>query len=405
MRSNVSTNDRTVLVVGGGIVGLSVALALTERAPDVAVVVVDKETRLAHHQTGRNSGVLHSGLYYPPGSLKARLAVDGRAQMVEFCRHHGIAHEVCGKVVVATRPDEIPALEVLHERGLANGVPNERIGPEALRELEPNAAGLAALHVPSTGIVDYVAVCDTMARLVEKAGGTIRLGTLVESVDATGGALRVRTDSGDLGADLVVNCGGLQSDRVARASGTDPHVQIVPFRGEYYEVVPERRDIVRNLIYPVPDPSFPFLGVHLTRMVGGGLEVGPNAVLALAREGYRWRDVDLADLSEVLRYSGFRHLARKYWRTGVGEMWRSASKRAFLRALQRLVPSLQADDLTRAPSGVRAQALRPDGALVDDFAIVEDRLCVHVLNAPSPAATASLPIGHVVVDHLERHLQ
>jgi len=392
-------------VVGGGIVGLSVALALTERAPDVAVVVVDKETRLAHHQTGRNSGVLHSGLYYPPGSLKARLAVDGRAQMVEFCRHHGIAHEVCGKVVVATRPDEIPALEVLHERGLANGVPNERIGPEALRELEPNAAGLAALHVPSTGIVDYVAVCDTMARLVEKAGGTIRLGTLVESVDATGGALRVRTDSGDLGADLVVNCGGLQSDRVARASGTDPHVQIVPFRGEYYEVVPERRDIVRNLIYPVPDPSFPFLGVHLTRMVGGGLEVGPNAVLALAREGYRWRDVDLADLSEVLRYSGFRHLARKYWRTGVGEMWRSASKRAFLRALQRLVPSLQADDLTRAPSGVRAQALRPDGALVDDFAIVEDRLCVHVLNAPSPAATASLPIGHVVVDHLERHLQ
>lgn len=392
-------------MVGGGIVGLSVALALTERAPDVAVVVVDKETRLAHHQTGRNSGVLHSGLYYPPGSLKARLAVDGRAQMVEFCRHHGIAHEVCGKVVVATRPDEIPALEVLHERGLANGVPNERIGPEALRELEPNAAGLAALHVPSTGIVDYVAVCDTMARLVEKAGGTIRLGTLVESVDATGGALRVRTDSGDLGADLVVNCGGLQSDRVARASGTDPHVQIVPFRGEYYEVVPERRDIVRNLIYPVPDPSFPFLGVHLTRMVGGGLEVGPNAVLALAREGYRWRDVDLADLSEVLRYSGFRHLARKYWRTGVGEMWRSASKRAFLRALQRLVPSLQADDLTRAPSGVRAQALRPDGALVDDFAIVEDRLCVHVLNAPSPAATASLPIGHVVVDHLERHLQ
>lgn len=392
-------------MVGGGIVGLSVALALTERAPEVAVVVVDKEARLAHHQTGRNSGVLHSGLYYPPGSLKARLAVDGRAQMVEFCRHHGIAHEVCGKVVVATRPDEIPALEVLHERGLANGVPNERIGPEALRELEPNAAGLAALHVPSTGIVDYVAVCDTMARLVEKAGGTIRLGTLVESVDATGGALRVRTDSGDLGADLVVNCGGLQSDRVARASGTDPHVQIVPFRGEYYEVVPERRDIVRNLIYPVPDPSFPFLGVHLTRMVGGGLEVGPNAVLALAREGYRWRDVDLADLSEVLRYSGFRHLARKYWRTGVGEMWRSASKRAFLRALQRLVPSLQADDLTRAPSGVRAQALRPDGALVDDFAIVEDRLCVHVLNAPSPAATASLPIGHVVVDHLERHLQ
>lgn len=401
----MSRTDNAVLVVGGGIVGLSTAVALTERFPGQPVTVVDKEVTLAHHQTGHNSGVLHSGLYYPPGSLKARLAVTGRRDMVSFCEHHGIAHDVCGKVVVATRQEELPLLDALHERGLANDVANTRIGPEELRECEPNAVGLAALHVPSTGIVDYRAVCAVMAELVEKGGGEIRLGTRVEAVQDCGTGLRVRTTTGDVDARYLVNCGGLQSDRIARSAGVDPALQIVPFRGEYYEFVADRRDIVRNLIYPVPDPSFPFLGVHFTRMIGGGMEVGPNAVLALAREGYRWRDVDRGDVAEVLRYRGFRKLARRYWRTGIGEMWRSVSKHAFVRALQRLVPSVRAGDLEPASAGVRAQALRPDGTLVDDFAIVEEGRCVHVLNAPSPAATASLPIGQTIVDLLEERVR
>lgn len=396
----MNDTDNAVLVVGGGIVGLSVALAVTERFPGLGVTVVEKEATLAHHQTGRNSGVLHSGLYYTPGSLKARLAVQGRREMVAFCERHGIPHEVCGKVVVATTAEELPVLDELHVRGLANDVANTRIGPEELREREPNAAGLSALHVPSTGIVDYVAVCEAMASRITEAGGEICLGTRVEGAEEAGGRLRVRTATGDLEARWLVNCGGLQSDRVARAAGSDPGMQIVPFRGEYYELVPARRGIVRNLIYPVPDPSFPFLGVHFTRMIDGGMEVGPNAVLALAREGYKWRDVDVSDLVEVLRYAGFRKLAGRYWRTGLGEMWRSVSKRAFVRALQRLVPSVEAADLERVPSGVRAQALRPDGALVDDFAIVDAGRCVHVLNAPSPAATASLPIGRAVVEAL-----
>lgn len=403
--SSVTQSDTGVLIVGAGIVGLSSALAFTQRFPGLPVTVVDKEAALAHHQTGRNSGVLHSGLYYQPGSLKARLAVSGRREMVAFCERHGIDHDVCGKVVVATQPEELPLLDTLHERGLANDVANTRIGPEELREREPNAAGLAALHVPSTGIVDYAAVCDAMAAIVGEGGGKIQLGTEVEAVEDEGGGLRIRTTAGDVEAQWLVNCGGLQSDRVARAAGADPAMAIVPFRGEYYELVPERRGIVRNLIYPVPDPSFPFLGVHFTRMIGGGMEVGPNAVLALAREGYRWRDVDRADLAEVLRYPGFRKLARKYWRTGLGEMWRSASKRAFVHALQRLVPSVEVADLENAPSGVRAQALRPDGALVDDFAILDEGRCVHVLNAPSPAATASLPIGRAVIDVLAERIR
>lgn len=392
-------------VIGGGIVGLSVALALTDRFPGLDVRVLDKEATLAHHQTGHNSGVLHSGLYYAPGSLKARLAVRGRREMVAFCEQHGISHDVCGKVVVATRPEELPVLDELHERGIANGVANTRLGPEELHEHEPHASGLAALHVPSTGIVDFVAVCETMARLIEERGGEIRLGTRVEAIGATGRGLRVRTSAGDLLPRLVVNCGGLQSDRVARTAGADPGMQIVPFRGEYYKLVPERSHLVRQLIYPVPDPSFPFLGVHFTRMIHGGVEVGPNAVLALAREGYRWREIDLGDLLETLRYSGFRKLARKYWRTGLGEMWRSVSKAGFVRALQRLVPDVGPADLERVPAGVRAQALRPDGGLVDDFAIVDSGPIVHVLNAPSPAATASLPIGASVVDKLEDRLR
>lgn len=401
----MNDTDNAVLVVGGGIVGLSVALAVTERFPGLGVTVVDKEATLARHQTGHNSGVLHSGLYYTPGSLKARLAVRGRREMVSFCVEHGIPHEVCGKVVVATRPEELPVLDALHARGLANDVANTRIGPGELHDLEPNANGLAALHVPSTGIVDYVAVCESMGHLIEEAGGDIRLGTHVESIDTAGRELRVRTGAGDFTPRWVVNCGGLQSDRIALSAGTDPRMQIVPFRGEYYELVAARHHLVRNLVYPVPDPSFPFLGVHFTRMINGGVEVGPNAVLALSREGYRWREVRYRDLAETLGYSGFHKLARKYWRTGLGEMWRSVSKKAFVRALQRLVPAVTARDLERAPAGVRAQALRPGGELVDDFAIVDQGPVVHVLNAPSPAATASLPIGAAVVDVIEERLR
>jgi len=397
-------SDCEVLIVGGGIVGLAVALALTEQHPDKRVLVVDKESELAHHQTGRNSGVLHSGLYYKPGSLKAKLAVAGRAEMVAFCERHDIAHDVCGKVVVATRDDELAQLDLLHERGVANGVANSRIGPERLAELEPNASGIAALHVPSTGIVDYRAVVRKMAEVVEAAGGTIQLSRPVTSISVHPGDAVVRTGAGDLTAKWVVNCAGLYCDHVARAAGDEPDVSIVPFRGEYYELVPERRDIVANLIYPVPDPSFPFLGVHFTRMIDGGMEVGPNAVLALAREGYRWRDVSWAELSETLRNPGFRTLARRYWRTGIGEMWRSASKAAFVKALQRLVPEVQARDLQRAPAGVRAQAIRPDGGLVDDFDIVDRGRVVHVLNAPSPAATASLPIGRTIVEVMNERL-
>lgn len=397
-------SDCDVLIVGGGIVGLAVAMDVTRRNPDKRVVVVEKEAGLARHQTGRNSGVLHSGLYYKPGSLKARLAVRGRAEMVAFCEEHGIAHDVCGKVVVATREDELAQLGLLHERGLANGVPNTRIEAGRLAELEPNAAGIAALHVPSTGIVDYLAVVAEMAAVVEAGGGRIHLGRRVESISELSDEVVVVTDAGDITARWVVNCGGLYSDHVARAAGDEPDVAIVPFRGEYYELVPARRDIVANLIYPVPDPDFPFLGVHFTRMIGGGMEVGPNAVLALAREGYRWRDISTTELSETLRNPGFRKLARRYWRTGLGEMWRSASKHAFVKALQRLVPSVGVADLERAPAGVRAQALRPDGALVDDFDIVDRGRVVHVLNAPSPAATASIPIGRSIVDTIAERL-
>lgn len=397
-------SDHRFVVIGGGIVGLSTAHRIVQRHPGAEITVLEKEPELALHQTGRNSGVIHSGLYYTPGSLKARTCRDGRAELLEFVKEHDIAHELCGKVVVATTDAELPRLEALEERGRANGVGCERIGPERLREIEPHAAGIAALEVHDTGIVDYVAMCAKLAELVTERGGEIRTSSPVEAIHTSGPHAAVIAGGDRLTADVVVNCAGLHSDRVTALSGMASPAAIVPFRGEYYELTPEARHLCRTLIYPVPDPAFPFLGVHVTKMVDGGVECGPNAVLALAREGYRWRDVDRRDLWEVLSSPAFLKLARKYWRTGMGEMWRSASKGAFVKALQRLVPELEAEHLVAAPAGVRAQALTPDGALLDDFAFAESERVVNVVNAPSPAATAALAIGSIVAERVDAHL-
>jgi len=393
-----------VVVIGGGIVGLSTALALVEGPTPARPVVVEKEAALAAHQTGHNSGVIHSGIYYKPGSLKARFTVQGAREMVAFAQAHGIAHEICGKVVVATRPDEIPRLEELHRRGLANGTPGlEMLGPERLREIEPHAAGLRALRVASTGIIDYVAVAQAYADTVRQRGGEIRTGTRVLAIRRDAGEWVIETSAGAERTPYLVNCAGLHSDIMARLAGTAPPVRIVPFRGEYYELVKAREDLVKALIYPVPDPAFPFLGVHFTRMVHGGVEAGPNAVLSFKREGYRKTDFDLREAWDTLAYAGFWRLARKYWRTGAGEFYRSFSKAAFVRALQRLLPDLRMDDLHPSGAGVRAQAIDPGGALVDDFSIQAIGGIVHVLNAPSPAATASLPIGRAIADEARRH--
>jgi L-2-hydroxyglutarate oxidase len=392
-------------VVGGGIIGLSTARSLLHRCPGAGVLVLEKEEGWARHQTGRNSGVIHSGVYYRPGSLKARFSREGGAALVEFCQEQGVAYEICGKVIVATKPEELPILRSLYERGLKNGLKVEKIGPEELKALEPHAMGLAALYVPEAGIVDYARVAEALVRDVAKGGGTLRTGTRVEDVQTTGGGVEVLTSSGTFEARVLVNCAGLHSDRVARLSGVEAGVKIVPFRGEYYDLVPEKRCLVKNLIYPVPNPDFPFLGVHFTRTIGGGVEVGPNAVLALAREGYKKTDVNLKDLGEVLAYPAFWRLAGRNWRTGVGEILRSLSKRAFARALRRLIPEVVESDLVPAFTGVRAQALMKNGKLVDDFLIAEGRNSVHVLNAPSPAATASIPIGDAIAERAARHAQ
>ena len=396
-------NDPRVAVIGGGIVGLSTALALTQGARPIRVVVLEKEQALAAHQTGHNSGVIHSGIYYKPGSLNARFTVEGAREMVEFAQAQGIAYEICGKVVVATRPDEMPRLEELHRRGMANGTPGlQMIGPERLREIEPNAAGIQALHVASTGIIDYVAVARRYADIVQRCGGEIRTGARVLAIRRADDRWVIETSAGNEQADYVVNCAGLHSDVMARLAGSTPPVRIVPFRGEYYDLVDGRDSLVRALIYPVPDPAFPFLGVHFTRMVRGGVEAGPNAVLSFKREGYRKTDFSPAEAWDTLSYPGFWRLARRYWRTGAGEFYRSFSKAAFVRALQRLVPALRADDLRPSGAGVRAQAIDPRGALVDDFSIQAIGGVIHVLNAPSPAATASLPIGRAIADEARR---
>lgn len=393
---------RRAIVVGGGIVGLAVAERLGSVDPDLDVLVLEKEPRIALHQTGRNSGVVHSGLYYKPGSKKAQNCRAGKALLEEFCRVENVPFERCGKVVVATREDELPALAELERRGRANGVELEQIGPQRLRELEPHAAGIAALHVPESGIVDYTAVCERLAARIVARGGTVATGVrvlgLAEVHGSTPRQVLVRTSRGDEPADVAFNCSGLFSDRIARASGLPWRERIVPFRGEYFELVPAAHGLVKNLIYPTPDPRFPFLGVHFTRMVVGGVECGPNAVLALAREGYTWRDVSVRDTFDALTYPGFLRLAARHWRTGLGEVVRSLSRAAFVRALQRLVPDVRAEHLVPAPAGVRAQALDRKGSLVDDFVIEPHAAIVHVLNAPSPAATSALSIARHVVD-------
>lgn len=389
-----------VVIIGGGIVGLATAYQWLRRHPGGPLTVIEKETGIARHQTGHNSGVLHSGIYYKPGSLKAVNCRLGKLAMQEFCETEGIPFEICGKVVVAIKKRDLPSLKRIHERALANGVKCELISKERLAELEPHAAGLQALHVPEAGIVDYKQVCRRLADRISAFGGLILTGTRVDRVTRQGSEIVVHSTAGDIIGDYLVNCAGLHSDRVARMTGAAPGAQIVPFRGEYYELKPSAWRLCRNLIYPTPDPQFPFLGVHFTRMINGTVECGPNAVLAFAREGYRLRDVNLRDLIEALTYRGFQKLAAKHWRMGLGELWRSISKQAFVRALQRLVPEIRADDLEPAPAGIRAQAVSPDGNMVDDFLFVEGDRVVNVCNAPSPAATSSLQIGTTIADRL-----
>jgi L-2-hydroxyglutarate oxidase LhgO len=383
-----------VAIVGGGIVALATARALAERAPRARIIILEKEARVATHQTGHNSGVIHSGIYYRPGSYKARLCVEGARMMVQFCQSHDIKMERCGKVIVATREDELPRLQTLYERGKANGVPDvAMIEPERVREMEPHAAAIRGLHSPHTGIVDYREVAAALARDLGARGVRIETSAKVERITRTGEGLELTTPRLAFRSRRLVNCAGLYSDEIARMAGASTDVRIIPFRGEYYFVRPERRHLVRGLIYPVPDPEFPFLGVHFTRTVHGDVEAGPNAVLAFAREGYRFSTVVPGELLGTLRFPGFWAMGRKYWRVGAYEMYRSLSKASFVRALQRLVPELTADDIVPGGAGVRAQAVASDGTLIDDFRIVESADAIHVVNAPSPAATASLAIG------------
>ncbi|MEV8565557.1 L-2-hydroxyglutarate oxidase [Streptomyces sp. NPDC051322] len=384
--------DCDVLVIGGGIVGLSTAYALTRAAPGLQVVVLEKEHGTARHQTGRNSGVIHSGIYYRPGSLKARFAVRGAAEMTEFCRAEGIAHRITGKLIVATDRAELPRLHALAQRGRENGIPVRELGPAQITEYEPEVRGLAAIQVATTGIVDYGAVAE---RLAAASGAEIRCGAEVVRISRRAEGVAVATADGSvLRARSLVNCAGLHCDRIARLAGDRPGMRIVPFRGEYYTLA--RPELVRGLVYPVPDPAFPFLGVHLTRGIEGGVHVGPNAVPALAREGYGWGVVRPGDLGTTLAWPGSWRIARRHWRYGAGELHRSLSRPAFAAAVRRLLPAVDASDLRRAPAGVRAQAVLRDGTLVDDFLIREAPRTVHVLNAPSPAATAALPIGREI---------
>jgi len=397
----LDTSD--VLIVGGGIVGLGTAMAL---APRVSVILIEAEDRIAQHQTGHNSGVIHSGLYYKPGSAKALNCAAGRELMYRFCAENAIPHERCGKLVVATSEAELPALAELERRGLANGLAGiSRVTREEMRAIEPHVAGVAGLHVPETGIVDYKAVAAAYARKITELCGQVRTGTKFLGCKRETDFLSVETTAGALRAKLLVNCGGLQSDRVARRCGVEPGVQIVPFRGEYYELKTQAEHLCKHLIYPVPDSRFPFLGVHFTRMIGGGVECGPNAVLAFKREGYTLRDFSAPDMLELAKYGGFWRMARKFWWTGLSEMYRSLSRRAFWQSLQKLIPGLSFHDIVPAGAGVRAQAVAPDGKLVDDFFIRQAERMIHVLNAPSPGATASISIGRTIADMAMKELK
>ncbi|HXZ41238.1 MAG TPA: L-2-hydroxyglutarate oxidase [Terriglobales bacterium] len=387
-----------VVVVGGGIVGLSVAMHFSRVFPRLRLFLVEKEESVARHQSGHNSGVIHSGIYYKPGSLKARLCVEGAAAMCAFCREYGIPYQICGKLIVATGDDEVPRLHSLLERGRANGLAGLKlVEQEQAREIEPHCGGVAWLLVPGTGITEYTKVCEKYAELISAQGGSVRTSTEVKGIIQRAGETVIETTRGSFSTRYVINCSGLHSDRVSRMAGATPAVEIVPFRGEYYDLVPERRHLVRGLIYPVPDLRFPFLGVHFTRRIGGDVDAGPNAVLAFKREGYRKTDFNLRDVSETFAYPGFWKMAATYWRSGAAEFYRSVHKSAFVQALQKLVPEIRGSDLVPDGSGVRAQALRPDGSLVDDFQFVCTGNMLHVWNVPSPAATASLPIGREIV--------
>lgn len=387
-------------VIGGGILGLSVGMMLGRRQNGLKITVLEKEPDVALHQTGRNSGVIHSGIYYKPGSLKARFATAGNQTMVDFCEEHGIPYEACGKIIVATNEQELPLLETLYQRGLANGLAVTKLSSEEAREIEPHVRCLKAIRVPSTGIVAFRNVCLKYAELIQTQGGSIHTGTHVKAIQSRTGGHFLETNRGVIEARFLINCGGLQSDRVARRTGLDPKARIVPFRGEYYELVPDRRHLVNALIYPVPNPDFPFLGVHFTRMIDGAVHAGPNAVLAFKREGYHKTDFNCADSFETLTFAGFWKLARKHFKEGLMEVYRSLSKKAFVRSLQQLIPEITENDLTPTHAGVRAQALMPDGRLVDDFLILNAPNAVHLCNAPSPAATASLEIGRYVADQI-----
>lgn len=394
-----------LIVVGGGIVGTATALALLEAFPGLKLAILEKEDRLAAHQTGHNSGVIHSGLYYRPGSLKAQNCAAGRDALYAFCAERRIAVDRCGKVVVATCEEEIPALDELERRGRANGLAGlERLDAAGVKEREPHVAGIAGLYVPQTGIVDYTEVTNAYAQVVREGGGVVRTGCRVSGVKRQGQDFYLTTSLGPFACRTLINCAGLQSDRLARACGIDPGVQIIPFRGEYYLVAPSRQHLVRNLVYPVPDPTFPFLGVHFTRMIHGGVEAGPNAVLALRREGYGRFSFSLPALFETLTYPGFYHLARRFWRVGAMEYHRSYCKSRFVRDLQKLIPELQRSDVVRGGAGVRAQAVDREGKLLDDFHIITSEGMIHVLNAPSPAATASLSIGSTIAGHAGEQL-
>jgi L-2-hydroxyglutarate oxidase len=390
-------SDYDLAVIGGGIIGLATALQVTERFPGLSIAVIEKEPKLALHQTGRNSGVIHAGVYYQPGSLKARFSKEGTEATIRFCREHGLAFDQCGKLIVATGTDELGRMAALHERCQANGLPVERLDAAELTRREPHIRGVGALFVPTTGIVDYGLVARTMGTLIQERGGTIFTGTEVEAIREEPQGVTISADGRTITARHLIVCAGVMADRLAKLCGLDLDFQIVPFRGEYFRLGADKNDIVRHLIYPVPDPALPFLGVHLTRMIGGYVTVGPNAVLAFAREGYRFRDVNLKDLSEMIAYPGFQRLIRANLRSGIDEMWNSLSKRRYLALCQRYCPELTPEDLTPYRPGIRAQAVLADGTLVHDFLIRATTRTIHVCNAPSPAATSAIPIGRELV--------
>ncbi|HET8859171.1 L-2-hydroxyglutarate oxidase [Marivirga sp.] len=388
-----------IIIIGGGIVGLATALKIKQKNAKLSVLLLEKEDKLAQHQTGNNSGVIHSGVYYKPGSLKAKNCIDGYNQLLKFCDEEGVPYELCGKVIVATDKSELSTLSMIEERGAQNGLQNlKRLTKEEVQEHEPYINGIAGIHVPQTGIIDYTAVSLKYEEKFQELGGEISLGQKVNNIQEKNGITTVSTNKESFDTKLVINCAGLYSDKIAKLTTEKLDLKIIPFRGEYFMIKPEKQYLIKNLVYPVPDPNFPFLGVHFTRMINGGIEAGPNAVLAFKREGYRKSLFNLVELGESLAWPGFQKVAAKYWKTGFGEMYRSFSKSAFTKSLQKLLPDITEDDLTPGGAGVRAQACDRNGGLIDDFLILEERNAINVCNAPSPAATSSLSIGDHVSD-------